>query len=67
MLSVSNEPGAGGLGLATTLVVDDLTSLHIHTEKHGGRATPEFFLFCLSLAGGSFTHVVRVHVELLTP
>ena len=27
----------------------------------------QFFLFCLSLAGGSFTHVVRVHVELLTP
>ena len=27
----------------------------------------QFFLFCLSLAGGSFTHVVRLHVELLTP
>ena len=39
-----------------------------HTEKRSGRATPEIFLFfCLSLAGGSFTHVVRVHVELLTP
>ena len=51
MLSVSNEPGAGGLGLATTLVVDDLTSLHIHTEKHGGRATPEFFFFVFPLRG----------------
>ena len=38
-----------------------------HTEKRSRRATPEIFLFCLSLAGGSFTHVVRVHVELLTP
>ena len=28
--------------------------------------TSDFFLFCLSLAGGSFAHVVRVHVELLT-
>ena len=45
----------------------DVTSLQIHTEKRSGRATPEIFLFCLSLAGGSFTHVVRVHVELLTP
>jgi hypothetical protein len=27
----------------------------------------KFFFFCLSLAGGSFTHVERVHVELLTP
>ena len=38
-----------------------------HTEKRSRRATPKIFLFCLSLAGGSFTHVVRVHVELLTP
>ena len=38
-----------------------------HTEKRSRRATLEIFLFCLSLAGGSFTHVVRVHVELLTP
>ena len=51
MLSVSNEPGAGGLGLATTLVVDDLTSLHIHTEKRSGRAAPEFFFFVCPLRG----------------
>ena len=35
-----------------------------HTEKRSGRATPEIFLFFLSVpCGGSFTHVVRVHVE----
>ena len=42
----------------------DFTSLRTHTEKRSGRATPEIFLFFLSVpCGGSFTHVVRVHVE----
>ena len=34
-----------------------------HTEKRSGRATPEIFLFLSVPCGGSFTHVVRVHVE----
>jgi hypothetical protein len=33
----------------------DLTSLHMHTEKRSGRATPEKFLFFLSVpCGGQF-------------
>ena len=37
------------------------------TQRSAADALRLKFFFCLSLAGGNFTHVVRVHVELLTP